>query len=263
MKIEKKLRSPVCYFGGKSHLRNKIIERFPEHLTYCEPFFGAGWIFFSKPRSKYEIINDVYDEISNLFHVLQVVPHEFIQLVRTELHSRKSHEIYKNQDPEELSNLLRAKRLYYLLKTSFGGIIRNASFKFMKKTAPSLIPEDFEDLILRVHERLRKVVIENRCFREIIPRCNDAKTLIYADPPYYCPGARSYMRSLKKEDFIDLRDLLASHKGQFLLSINDHPFIRDLYRDYFIEEILVSYNITGHCGKVSKVGELLIRNFDV
>lgn len=48
----KKLKPPISRLGGKSKLRNQIISMLPEHECYCEPFFGAGWVYFGKEPSK-------------------------------------------------------------------------------------------------------------------------------------------------------------------------------------------------------------------
>lgn len=39
--------------GNKSKLAAKIIPYFPAHKIYIEPFFGAGGMFFNKPKAKY------------------------------------------------------------------------------------------------------------------------------------------------------------------------------------------------------------------
>ena len=53
------LKSPIKWQGGKARLRRIILPLIPEHTCYVEPFFGAGWVFFAKPKSKAEVIADV------------------------------------------------------------------------------------------------------------------------------------------------------------------------------------------------------------
>ena len=45
--------------GHKQKLAKKIISHFPEHNVYLEPFFGAGGIFFNKPKVKFNFLNDL------------------------------------------------------------------------------------------------------------------------------------------------------------------------------------------------------------
>lgn len=45
--------------GNKQAIAHKIIPYFPPHKIYIEPFFGAGGMFFNKPKAKYNIVNDL------------------------------------------------------------------------------------------------------------------------------------------------------------------------------------------------------------
>ena len=56
--------------GNKRKLSGEIISMFPKHSVYIEPFFGAGGLFFNKPKSKYNIVNDIDADVFNLFMVV-------------------------------------------------------------------------------------------------------------------------------------------------------------------------------------------------
>ncbi len=61
------------YIGGKKNLRQYIVPMIPSDIqTYVEPFFGGGAIYFAKPKwASCEIINDINDEIINLYRVVK------------------------------------------------------------------------------------------------------------------------------------------------------------------------------------------------
>ena len=61
----------IKYFGGKSLLRDEIVSIMPQHKTYVEVFCGASWVLFSKPPSHVEAINDVDNELVNLYLVVK------------------------------------------------------------------------------------------------------------------------------------------------------------------------------------------------
>ena len=66
-----KTKSLLAWQGGKSRLAYAIVERMPEHTTYCEVFAGAAWMLFSKAPSKAEIINDINRELVTLYRCVQ------------------------------------------------------------------------------------------------------------------------------------------------------------------------------------------------
>ena len=57
-------------FLFKKKIAEEIQKHFPKHTTYIEPFFGAGGMFFNKPKAKYNVVNDLDNDVFNLFQVL-------------------------------------------------------------------------------------------------------------------------------------------------------------------------------------------------
>lgn len=62
-----------------------------------------------------------------------------------------------------------------------------------------------------------------------------------------------------RDDFTTLATLLASIKGKFILSLNDTPGVREVFKGYNLEKVKTRYSV----GPVrdQPVGELLITNF--
>ena len=50
--IMKPLRSPINWFGGKSHFRAKLYPLLPDHTAYVEPFGGGDACSLGKNRPK-------------------------------------------------------------------------------------------------------------------------------------------------------------------------------------------------------------------
>jgi DNA adenine methylase len=66
-----RLRAPFQYFGGKSKMLAKLLPLLPPHKVYVEPFCGAASLFFAKPPSPVEVLNDLNEDVVNVFRVLQ------------------------------------------------------------------------------------------------------------------------------------------------------------------------------------------------
>lgn len=72
MTMTRKIKRPVLrYHGGKWLLAPWIIEHFPAHKKYVEPFGGGGSVLLQKGRSDAEVYNDLDGAIVNLFRILR------------------------------------------------------------------------------------------------------------------------------------------------------------------------------------------------
>jgi DNA adenine methylase len=252
------MKSFLSYLGGKSLLANKIIPRIPEHTCYCEPFAGAAWVLFKKEPSKVEIINDINTNLVTLYRVVKHHLDEFIRYFRWILIARDEFERFKAENPDTLTDIQRAVRFYYLLKAGYSSRIDNPTFSISTIKRPNFNLLRIEEELSAAHLRLAHVYIENMHYEPFIKRFDRPHTFFYIDPPYY--GRENYYGKgiFTRDDFKSLRDLLRGIKGKFIMSINDTKEIQELYKDFRIERVLTTYNVSGERQRVT---ELLIRNF--
>ena len=110
------------------------------------------------------------------------------------------------------------------------------------------------------HLRLAHVYIENMPYAKLLTRVDRPSTFFYLDPPYYNYEDYYGKDVFGKGDFMVLRDLLRGLKGKFLLSLNDTPEVREIYKGFRIETVTTSYTMAGG-DKKKKAREVLIRNF--
>src|SRR5882762_141845 len=115
---------PLSYIGGKNRLAKKIIEIFPRHTTYVEPFAGGAQVLFHKEPSAVEVLNDLDGDIANLFRVCQSHHEELIRCMKFMLVSRNWFAVVKAQNAATLTDIQRAARFLYLQKNSFAGLVR-------------------------------------------------------------------------------------------------------------------------------------------
>lgn len=257
------MNSPLNYLGGKRILRYSLISLFPNHVCYVEPFAGGAWVLFGKQPSKVEVLNDINHFLITFYSVIQKNYENFVKMFLWEFISRKKFDEYLHdlRDPDIrkiLTDVEIAHRYYYVLKYSFGGQGKNFGYSRTRKPK-SLSATNLLYFITAVHERLQNVIIECLDYQEIINRYDSENTLFYLDPPYRVKSAQSYFKFFKDDDFIALRDRLEKISGRFVLSLNDDPFILNLFEKFTIKRIDVKYSVC----KVKPVSsqELIILNF--
>jgi len=252
----------LSYLGGKSLLAKKIIGLMPEHICYCEVFAGAAWLLFKKPESEVEIINDINTELVTLYRVVQNHLEEFIRYLKWILVARDEFERFKAENPETLTDIQRAVRFYYLLRTGYASRIPNPTFSISVTKKSSLNLLRLEEELSMAHLRLARVFIENQPYEKFIIRFDRPGTFFYLDPPYY--GCEDYYGKdiFKREDYRNLAGILREISGKFILSINDVSEIREMFRIFHIEKIDTSYTTSG-ANKRKKVSELLIANYEL
>ena len=233
------MNSPLNYTGGKSRLAKRIISRFPTHTCYCEVFAGAAWVFFGKEPSKVEVLNDRDGEVINLFRVVQNHYEEFVKQFKYYVVSRKLFEIIKRQDPFTLTDIQRAVKCFYIMKTSFAGKLISPNFGYGTMRPSSFGIIDLEEKILEMHWRLSGVYIENLDYKDCIIRYDRPHTLFYLDPPYY--GTKDYHHNMVDKDYVELAGVLKNVKGRFILSLGDHKRVREIFKGFKLEEVTTRY----------------------
>jgi len=115
-------------------------------------------------------------------------------------------------------------------------------------------------LVRQAHKRLDAVYIENLDFADCIERYDRPHTVFYCDPPYH--GTAGYKAAFTWADQQRLAETLRSIKGKFLLSINDHPDIRKLYKGLPKRKVNVQYSIARDKSPTARNRtELIIANY--
>lgn len=250
--------SPLAYIGGKSKLAKSIIEMIPEHEAYCEVFAGAAWVFFRKEPSKYETINDLDSDLVTFYRVLQNHLEEFLRQFKWVLSSREWFEDWKRQqEAGGLTDIQRAARYYYLQRHCFGGRVRNRTFGTAPLRRPRINLLRLEEELSEVHLRLVNVTVENLPWQEFLRRYDRPGTFFYLDPPYW--KAPVYEHNLTLPDYRELAEALEGLKGKFILSINDRPEMRGVFRQFRLQQVRLNYSVNKE--KPTEARELLIRNF--
>ena len=198
-----------------------IISHMPPHTTYLEPFFGSGAVFFNKPPSALETINDIDGDVVNLFRVIRDRPEELARVVYWTPYSRE--EYYASYERVE-DELERARRFLVRCWMARGARSsdRNGWRHIIDHSGPRPVKQwnDVPDKIMKITERLKGVQLEQQPAIELIRRYKRPEVLIYADPPYVMSTRRGriYKHEMTDDDHVELLEALDAHPGPVLLS---------------------------------------------
>lgn len=251
------MNSFIGWIGGKNYLKKEITKRFPEGMKrYIEVFGGAAWVLFYKDsHAETEVYNDYNSDLVNLFRCVKYHCGELQRELQYLLNSRELFNDFKSQyNLQGLTDIQRAARFFMILKTSYGSNQRD--FGCIKKNIANIT-----EYLDRISKRLAGVVVENRDFEKLIKTYDRPEAFFYLDPPYY--GTEKYYQAeFKPEDHERLAKTLKCIKGKFLLSYNDCEYVRELYKEFTIEEIQRNHNLLSRYeGKEKTYCEVLVRNY--
>lgn len=220
-------RPVIRYFGGKYLLAPWIIDQFPAHKIYVEPYGGAASVLMRKPRSYAEVYNDLDGGVVSLFRILQNSEQSKElerRLVLTPFSREEFNLAYeRSEDPIE-----NARRLIARCYMGFGADGHNdergkTGFRANSKKSGSTPAHDWNNYPRQISvfcERLAGVVIENRDALEVMNQQDSLETLHFVDPPYvHSTRSRqnNYKFEMTNDDHTKLLTFLESLTGMVVL----------------------------------------------
>ncbi len=255
------MQSPIKWIGGKRNLANTIISIIPQHKTYVEPFAGAGWIFFKKEKAKVEILNDINGELINFYKVIKNMPDEFCNEFELLPKSREIFDDFAKLKTDNINELDRAVRFYYLLMLNFGGRFNRFTFTPRNDGIKQINFEKLPKTIKDAHERLKDTYIEKTDYKNILKKWDSNDTLFFLDPPYLTTTEKDYEEGFDESKYNELSKILKNVKGKFILTTDDEPILRELFKDFYINDVDVFYSVSKEQKRNHK--ELIITNYDI
>tara|TARA_R100000808_G_scaffold9836_3_gene26642 strand:- start:20565 stop:21401 length:837 start_codon:yes stop_codon:yes gene_type:complete len=261
-------RCPVIipYYGGKWELSKQLVPMIPHHERYVEMFAGGLSMYFRKPKCSFNVVNDLDNDIVNLYISVLEKFEEFSKYVVLLPRSRKlfidfRKEILTTKNEVQIPDARRAAIYYYVIKNSFN---RNPYNPF-SKSEKKLWSSDLIDEIAWSKKQLDGVVIENLDYRMLVEKYEPKEgDFWYMDPPYVVAGERKdyYFHDFTMDmhnELVNLCNKINTNGGQFMVSYDDREEVRSLFKDYKINEIKCVY--AGSSDKKQRT-ELVITNYE-
>lgn len=256
-----KLKAPFGWVGGKTQLAPDIIKLIPQdHKTYIEVFGGAGSVLYKKEPSNFEVFNDINSELINLHRIIRNNPQSLSMYLNDLFISRELFNDIKTKHLKGRNNIEKAAFYFYQLTQSFGSKGKHFAMNVKGEMKPKSIYRDFRN----ISQRLKSVTIENMSFNKLIPLYDKDDAFFYVDPPYV--ETEKYYKNIGDfgiKEHEELANLLSKIKGRFLLSYNDNIVIRELYKDFNIQNTKeIKYTLGVNAYKEQKiVKEIFITNY--
>ena len=127
----------IPYYGGKFTMSRQLVSMLPSHRRYFEPFFGGGSMFFRKKKAEWNVLNDIDNDLVNLYMCVIERFNEFCEYVQWLPRSRQIFEesklliktpVIDNPNPK------RAALYFFSLRNSFNNVVNGSFSKDTKRT---------------------------------------------------------------------------------------------------------------------------------
>lgn len=159
----------------------------------------------------------------------------------------------------------RAKVFYYLLKLVYGGRFdrKKKSFCVSDDGRKQINYDKFPEEFIQLHNRLKDVYIEKQDYKYILDKYDrkDGDCVFYLDPPYLETTENNYRVNFGIQDYIILQEKLSNLKSKFILTCNDKPELRMLFRDFNIKDNEVYYSVCSNDKGRKNYSELIVTNY--
>lgn len=239
--------------GNKEKITPKILPYFPPHNAYIEPFFGCGGLFFYKPKSRYNFLNDIDDDVYNLFRQILDNREELIYwLDRIPITETQFFEWADGK--KEITTVMNAVR--FLILSNYGLYGKSSTVRHCMSHPKNQILKMI-DHTFKVLRDCHFLCVDFRdFFKRIDYRNNVDQFFCYCDPPYL-ETDDNYSHSFLENDSVDLFNLLQETGMKWAMSEFDHPFILQQVAD----RNLYVHNIGERTNLKNVRRELLITNY--
>jgi len=240
---ESPLKSPLRYPGGKTRVAKLFSNYIPVHKKYREIFAGGAALFFHKPKSEVNWINDNHSGLYAFYTALRDNFESFVKLCLQQKGDLKNIFSYwvnrrdlMNAHGNE-SILERAIQFYFINRTVWGGRVvydynRKSRLYFSNPEGWNNIDKKIEHLT-KISKKLKNVKITCKSFDECLNNLTK-DTFIYCDPPYIrdtnChPTDKLYDKTFSEKHHNLLAKLLQNIPAKVMISYDNCPRAHELY----------------------------------
>jgi DNA adenine methylase len=243
-------KSPLRYPGGKTRavkiLEKILLENFGSCKTVLSPFFGGGSFELYLYDKGYKVYgNDLFTPLYTFWTVASTAPSALVSSVRSKMPVTKEAFTALREAIKTMKDPMDVATAYYIInRTSFSGATFCGGFSAQAATGR------LNEASLKTLGSLKIDGLEfsNLGFAEFLDyhlTGSASAAVIYADPPYYI-SSYIYGRDGDLHEGFNHVAFATYIKGlscNWMLSYNDCPYIRDLYKGHTILPVSWSYGM--------------------
>lgn len=247
---------PIRYAGGKSLAVGYVIENLPDNIDkVVSPFIGGGSVELAMTNELgLKVIGyDIFGILVNYWQQQIKYPHRLANKIYEWKPTKETYKVVKdrlklhwdNEKPIKNSIDL-AAHYWFNHNLSYGpGFLGWWSYNYDKSHLVDAAIKRVRDF--KAHD----LTVEYADFEYSLNRHKN--DFLYCDPPYMISDDSKTFKGIYpqrnfpvhhngfKHDL--LCELLKQHKGGFILSYNDCPTIREMYKDFEIKEVAWNYTM--------------------
>ena len=211
----------VNRLGNKEKIAHEIYKYFPAHEIYIEPFFGAGGMLLNKPQAKFNFVNDLDDNITNLYWVLTRQKKELVDYLEYVPYSVKFFKDIETVQP--LNDLERA--VWFVVKSNWGFLGKPDTLDFGIDSKRKFTIKNLIDCYSKF-QKFEVLEVSNKNFEKFLCSIkrlekNTDRAFIYADKPYSAT-TDNYSNTWQKSDDEQLLNALLKTNCKFAISEYDN-----------------------------------------
>ena len=223
-------------------------------------------MFFRKDRAKWNVLNDIDNNIINLYMCVIEKHDELVENLFWLPKSRKlfldfREEIKVNKEIE-IPDPVQAAKYFYCIRYSFNKLI-HTPFSMQKD-----LNKNWDEELRYSRERIKRATIENLDFETLFEKYEPRKgDYWYLDPPYIVATEKGsyYMNNFTVEDHTRLRDCvnkIDKNGGLFMVSYDYRDEVKELYKDYNIKTLDLKYSGATDKARDKERKEYIIMNYE-
>lgn len=260
------MKSPLRYPGGKTRAIKTLFNVFKTYFnkpyeTIVSPFCGGCsfelFLLSQFPNTNF-ILNDLFKPLIVFWKQCQSNNDELVENIQSHLNhvDKQAFTSYR----EDLLEILETNynidiAVYYFIinRCSFSGATFSGGFS--KESAEKRFTQSSIDNIVKLKSKLNNIEFTNTSFEQM--KINK-DSFIFCDPPYYLKNkSKLYGINGDLHDNFEhelFHKFITSTNCDYIITYNDCPFIRELYKSNVILEAEWSYGMN----KSHKSSEIII-----